>query len=57
MTGWLMYFTALLAIIAVRGMLMAKDAEDRLQAIRDVVNGPPPAPPAEMPVARVVVRR
>jgi hypothetical protein len=59
-TGWLTYITALLTIMAIRGMLMVRAAEDldaRLREIRDAASGvPQPVPPAEMPVARVVRR-
>jgi hypothetical protein len=60
MTGWLTYITALLTIMAVRAVLMVRAAEEmdaKLREIRDAVSGVPQlAPPAEMPVARVVRR-
>jgi hypothetical protein len=59
-TGWLAYIAAVLTIMAVRWMLMARAAEEmdaRLRELRDAASGVPrPVPPAEMPVARVVRR-
>jgi hypothetical protein len=60
MTGWLTYIAALLTIMAVRGMLMARAAEEmdaKLRELRHAASGVPQSvPPAEMPMARVVRR-